>query len=224
MERGTANEVRRIQTDADLAEALSVLDEVYRREQGWVADAGKLLSVEALSPGRGAWYVAVRDGRGVGVVRLLFDLPLDRWREYPLAGLVEWSQLEALVAAGRIAELGRFAVRPAFRRHSGVAVSLLREALTEVVRRGGTHLLTDVFEGGAHNPLRFLLKVAGFAPVARHQSGELSCSHPRVALIMDLVAAYGRVRKDNPALFRMFTRMWTAELHASMLESARETE
>jgi len=206
-------DVTRVWSESERAEALTVLDEVYCREQGWAEDAEALLPLPALKSEAECWYLARVRNQPAGVLRIRFDLPVELWRGYSFEKEPGWTDLGSLVTSNRVAELGRFAVRRSLRRHPAVAMLLLREAVTEVVRRGGSHLLTDVFEGDRHNPLRFLRRTAGFLPIATHRTGELNSPHRRVAMVMDLREAYLRAQVENPALFRRFTRQWSPDLH-----------
>ena len=45
-----------------------------------------------------------------------------------------------------------------------VAAALMRAATEEMVTRGYTHVITDVFEDDTHSPLGFHTRVMGFIP------------------------------------------------------------
>lgn len=59
----------------------------------------------------------------------------------------------------------------------------------------------------------FHTRVWGFSPVATHDHGELSCPSKRITLILDLKAAYQRLRARRSWIFRTLTADWDAGLH-----------
>jgi hypothetical protein len=71
-----------------------------------------------------------------------------------------------MIQSNDIAEVGRFAVRPEFRRQFMVAAALMPAATDAVLAREYTHLVTDVFEDDRHTPFGFHTRVIGFCPVA----------------------------------------------------------
>jgi hypothetical protein len=74
----------------------------------------------------------------------------------------------------------------------------MRGAILEVVSRGYTHFVTDVFEEDPHSPLRFHIRVLGFERIGTHRHGELACASSRILLILDIARAYRRLReRDN---------------------------
>ena len=121
--------------------------------------------------------------------------------------------MAAFLAANRIAEIGRFAVLPEYRGSMMVAAALMRVATEEAVRRGFTHFITDVFEDDPHSPYGFHTRVIGFHPVATHDIGELNSTSRRITLILDLKAAYNRLRRRGNWIYRYLTRRWDASLH-----------
>ena len=54
----------------------------------------------------------------------------------------------------------------------------------------------------------------GFDPVATHERGELTCASRRITLILDLKAAYQRLRRRKGWIFRALTADWDEGLHA----------
>ncbi|HEU0062064.1 MAG TPA: hypothetical protein VFR19_19445 [Hyphomicrobiaceae bacterium] len=92
---------------------------------------------------------------------------------YDLKILDRRLEIKSFLAQNRIAEVGRFAVLAAHRGNLLLALALMRAAMEDILTRGYTHILTDVFEDDAHSPLGFHTRVIGFVPVAIHQHGEL---------------------------------------------------
>ncbi len=211
--------VIRLQNDADRAEAMKVLKETYRVEKNWVADEEKMFSVEDLADQNVSWFLAYYNDRPVGVVRILYDPPLDLYATYGLKPIDEEKGLdvESFVKENRIAEIGRFAVVPEFRKNILVAVNLMAAASHETVARGYSHYITDVFEGEKHSPLDFHTRVMGFQPVATHDTGELNCPNRRITLVLDIKAAYRRIRETKKWIYRFLTRNWEKELHDQMV-------
>ncbi len=210
--------VIRLQGEADRAEAMKVLKETYRVEKNWVADEEKMFSVEDLEDENVSWFLAFHNDRPVGVVRILYDPPLDLYATYGLKpiGGAEGIDVEAFVKNNRIAEIGRFAVAPDYRKNILVAVNLMAAACHETVARGYSHYITDVFEGEKHSPLEFHTRVMGFQPVATHDTGELNCPNRRITLVLDLKAAYRKLRDTKKWIYRSLTSGWEKELHDRM--------
>jgi hypothetical protein len=97
-------------------------------------------------------------------------------------------------ARNQIAEVGRFAVLAEHRGNVLLAAALMRAATEEMVDKGYTHVITDVFEDDTHSPLGFYTRVMGFLPVATHDHGELNCKSRRITLVLDLKSSYRRLK------------------------------
>jgi hypothetical protein len=121
--------------------------------------------------------------------------------------------VEKFLSQSRIAEIGRFAIITSHRRSLMLAVMLMRAATRETVERGFTHYITDVFESDPHSPYGFHTRVMGFNPVATHDHGELTCNSRRITLILDLKAAYQRLRCGRNWIFRTLTSGWDEGMH-----------
>ena len=208
-------EVLRVRDEAGRNLALEVLRSTYRDEKGWVDDENGQLPADELDRTDRSWFVAMRDGRPIGVLRVLYDPPLGLYREYQMKLLVP-VDIEAFVRDNRIAEVGRFAVVPDCRRDITVVAALMRAAVHETVARGYTHYITDVFEDDPHSPYDFHTRVLGFAPVATHDVGELNCTSRRITLVLDLRAGYRRLKQNGGWIFRFITREWDEALHRRM--------
>jgi len=205
--------VARIADADDRARALEVLRATYREEKGWVGDEAEQLPDSDLARGDVSWFVASVDHEPVGVLRVLYDPPLGLYADYGLQFIGQEIDVEAFVRQNKIAEIGRFAVVPDFRRHIIVVAALMRAAVTETVAQGYTHYITDVFEDDPHSPYNFHTRVLGFVPVATHEVGELNCRSRRITLVLDLRACYERMRASGGWIFRYFTASWEPALH-----------
>lgn len=205
--------VTRVNDDADRMHAISVLKATYHDEKNWVANEQRMFSPEDLTDPRVSWFVVFVDDRPVGVLRVLYELPLDLYKEYGFKQLSTQVDIEAFIKANPIAEIGRFAVLPEYRKFIVVVGALMREASKETVARGFTHYITDVFEGEKHSPYLFHTRVMGFIPVATHDVGELNCPLRRITMVLDIKAAYNRLRKSNGFVFRFLTENWDPGLH-----------
>lgn len=205
-------QVIRVATDAQRTLAIEVMRATYKQEKNWITRDEKLFPDDELGNPGVSWFVVLEGGKPVGTLRVLYDLPLDLYKEYgfkTLGGI----DLDEFIKKNRIAEIGRFAVLPEYRRHMVVVGALMREASRETIERGYTHYVTDIFEGEAHSPYNFHTRVLGFEPVATHDTGELNCPNRRITLILDLAAGYTRLRTQGGWLFRFFTDGWPAHIH-----------
>lgn len=204
--------VIRVSGEADRALAIAVMRATYQQEKNWITRDEKLFPDDELGNRNVSWFVVLEGDRPVGTLRVLYDLPLDQYKEYgfkTLGGI----NIDDFIRNNRIAEIGRFAVLPEYRRHMIVVGALMREASRETVENGYTHYVTDIFEGEAHNPYNFHTRVLGFQPVATHDTGELNCPNRRITMILDLKSAYHRLRDKGGWLFRFFTEGWPAHIH-----------
>ncbi len=208
--------VIRLATEEDRNEAMKVLKETYRVEKNWVADEEKMFSAEDLQDESVSWFLAMAKDEPVGVLRILYNPPLELYNEYGFEQVGEGIDVEKFVEEHQIAEIGRFAVRPEYRQFVTVAAALMRTAVKETVDRGFSHYITDVFEGEKHSPYEFHTRVMGFQLVATHDVGELNCPNRRLTLVLDIRQAYNHLRKNKKYVFRLFTQGWSKEMHAKL--------
>jgi len=208
--------VTRITDETGRQKALGVMRSTYRDEKNWIASDDKLVSLEELQDPSVSWFVAEESGRPVGVLRVLYEPPLDLYAEYGFKLVARDIDLDAFVRNNRIAEIGRFAVVPSERGNVLVSAALMREAVHETVRRGFTHYITDVFEGEEHSPFNFHTRVLGFQVVATHDVGELNCPNRRITMVLDLKQCYLRLKASRGWLFRFVTEHWSPELHRNL--------
>ncbi len=209
--------VFRVEDEEGREKARQVLRATYRDEKGWVQEEDRQIPPEDLQRDDVSWFVVCDGDRPVGVLRVLYDPPLELYREYGFELTDTGIDVEKFIRENRIAEIGRFAVLPEYRKHVVVVAALMRAASTETVARGYTHYITDVFEDDPHSPYKFHTRVMGFVPVATHEVGELNCRSRRITLILDLREAYRRLRRQGSWLFRFLTGDWPEALHRRLL-------
>jgi hypothetical protein len=203
----------RITDESGRADALEVLCTTYRNEKGWVSDPGLQFPAEDLARHDIAWHIVHLNGAPVGVLRTLFDPPLLQYARYELQLIDPRVDVEAFLRKHRIAEVGRFAVVPEQRGNMMLVAALMRAATEEMVTRGYTHVITDVFEDDPHSPLGFHTRVMGFRPVATHDHGELNCKSRRITLLLDMESSYRRLKARGNWIYRYLTARWPDSLH-----------
>jgi hypothetical protein len=205
---------RRVETHGERHMALQVLKQTYLDEKGWVADVENVFPETELDRDDITWFVATQRGKPVGVLRILYDPPIETYAKYGLTFLDDGIALDTLIGSRDVVEIGRFAVLPERRRDIGVSMSLMRVATREIVLRGKSQILTDVFENEKNSPYGFHTRVIGFKPIATHEIGELRFSGRRITLLLDLKAAYKNLKSRGNMFFRLLTKGWTAGMHA----------
>jgi ribosomal protein S18 acetylase RimI-like enzyme len=205
--------VKRAVTESDRNKALIVLQATYREEKAWVTDETKVFQVDDLTRSSVSWFVAYLDDNPVGVLRVLYDPPLELYKEYGFKQIGEGIDVAAFIDKYRAAEIGRFAVLPEYRRNPIVVVMLMAAASMESIQRGCTHYITDVFEGEKHSPYDFHTRVMGFKAVATHDVGELLCANRRITMVLDMREGYRRLRTRQNWIYRLLTEQWPSEVH-----------
>src|SRR4029077_14320884 len=133
---------------------------------------------------------------------LLVPAPLLQHANYDLTILDARLDIQGFLARNRIAEVGRFAVLAAHRGNLLPAVALMRAAMEEILNRGYTHIITDVFEDDAHSSLGFHTRVSGFVLIATHKHAELNCQSRRITLLLDLKSSYHRRKRRGNGFYR----------------------
>lgn len=204
--------VCRVAGPAERESALEVLRQVYAAEKRWVQDPAQVFPPGDLDSPSLCWFLAEKDGRPVGVTRVLYELPRGLYRHYQLKMVDQEIDIEAFLARHRLAEVGRFAVVPEERQNIRIAAILMRAATTETVERGYTHFITDVFEADPNSPYQFHQRILGFEVVATHDHGELAVESRRITMLLDLKAAFGRLRGGRSWIFRFITAGWNDRL------------
>ena len=189
----------RVSDAASRLEALSIVQQVYQQEKGWVANADGEFPEAALSSPTSSWFLARLGDEAAGVVRLSYDpsFELPQAAGLEIDAGVDFAQL---TASGRFVEVGRLMIAPRFRARTAVVLALMRAALGEVVKRGYTHLLTVVFEDDPHSPYGFHTRILGFERIGSHRHGELACASRRIILTLDIARAFERLRGPRAKL------------------------
>ena len=85
------------------------------------------------------------------------------------------------------------------------------------IRNGYGYYITDVFEGERHSPYNFHTRVLGFQPVATHDTGEMACNLRRITLLLNIRAAYRRLRLSRTRLYEILVGDWPEDLHRRLI-------
>jgi GNAT superfamily N-acetyltransferase len=208
---------RRVTSEADRCRVIEVLAATYHLEKHWVSDPAQQIPPDNLTRDDVVWFIVTPGDCPAGALRVLFDPSYAQYAAYGPTFIDPMLGIEGLLQHGRIAEVGRFAVKPQYRGQFRIAAALMRAATEETVARGYTHLVTDVFEDDPHTPYHFHTRVLGFRPVATHDVGELRCRSRRITLVLDLKSAYERLNERKNWLFRYLTDRWDASLHRQFM-------
>lgn len=193
--------VTKVLTEEHRAQALKVIEAVYLHEKQWIESSEAEISPDIASSKKVSWFMVAIGGEPAGVIRLVYDPPLEMPAEYGVR-LEPNIDLEGLKRNGRFVDIGRFMIVPAHRRNIRVVLKLMRGAIVEVVGRGYTHFLTDVFEDDPHSPLKFHTQVLGFERIGTHRQGELACASVRIILILDIARAYQRLKRRQNKVWK----------------------
>ncbi len=196
--------VEKVLSGSARKDAIEVIELVFKKEKKWIDAAQAQMPRVLEEEGRFSWFLAKVDGRAAGVLRLMYDPPLELPREYDVR-LDPGINIERMKQEGRYVEIGRFMIRNEFRKNPRIALRLMRTATREVLERDYTHFITDVFEGEPNSPLNFHTRVLGFEVIGRHLFGDLNCSLTRIILTLDILKVYRRIRNDRSRVYRELT-------------------
>src|SRR4029434_1357066 len=108
--------VIRVDSEEQRTHAIEVMRATYKQEKNWITKDEKLFPDGELGNPGVSWFVVLDGRQPIGTLRVLYDLPLDLYQQYgfkTLAGI----NVEEFLRKNRIAEIGRFAVLPEYRRH-----------------------------------------------------------------------------------------------------------
>lgn len=184
--------------------AVEVIEQVFKKEKKWIDAAQEQLPENLEEKGRYSWFLAGVDGRPAGVLRLMYDPPLELPSEYDVR-LLPGIDIERMKQDGRYVEIGRFMIKSDFRKNPRIALRLMRTATREVLERDYTHFITDVFEGEPNSPLNFHTRVLGFEVIGKHLFGDLNCSSTRIILTLDILKVYRRIRNNRSRVYSELT-------------------
>ena len=196
--------VERVLTEEGRSAAVEVIERVFQREKKWINAAQEQLPQALEESGRYSWFLAKVNGRPAGVLRLMYDPPLELPEEYHVR-LLPGVNIERMKQEGRYVEIGRFMIKGEFRKNPRIALRLMRTATREVLERDYTHFITDVFEGEPNSPLNFHTRVLGFEVIGKHLFGDLNCSSTRIILTLDILKVYRRIRNSRSRVYSELT-------------------
>lgn len=196
--------VERVLSGETRRNAVEVIEQVFRKEKKWISAAQEQLPQTFEENDSFSWFLAKVDGRPAGVLRLMYDPPLELPREYDVR-LLPGVNIERMKQEGRYVEIGRFMIKSEFRKNPRIALRLMRTATREVLERDYTHFITDVFEGEPNSPLNFHTRVLGFEVIGKHLFGDLNCSSTRIILTLDIVKVYRRIRNNRSRVYSELT-------------------
>jgi hypothetical protein len=185
-------------------QAIQVITKVYLREKNWISLPESEISTEISTSTKYSWFIATVNGKPAGVIRLAYDPSL----EFPAELGVTLNQdidLVQLAKDCKMVEIGRFMIIPEYRKNIRVALRLMRASIKEVVERGYSHFLTDVFENDPHSPLHFHTKILGFERIGSHLRGELNCSSTRIILTLDILKSYQKLKERKNKIYQEVT-------------------
>jgi ribosomal protein S18 acetylase RimI-like enzyme len=207
----------RVEDEAGRRDVIDILRATYHAEKRWVSDPAGQFPASDLTRQDISWFVVRIEGKPVGVLRVFYNPPLAEYAKYGFKLLDTAPDINEFLRDNRVAEIGRFAVLPEFRGKIVLATALMGRATEETLERGFTHFVTDVFEDDPHSPFGFHTRVMGFRAVATHDVGELHSRSRRITMILDLKAAYMRLRARRNWVFRYLTGSWAEALHQRLV-------
>lgn len=204
--------VHKVETQDDRIAVLDVLRATYQNEKQWIDHPESQFPLQELQTKYVSWFLASEDSKPIGVLRVIYDPPIEAYQKYALHVKAP-IDVGAFLHHHRVAEIGRFAVLPEKRSQIRFALSLIQAATQETIERGFTHFITDVFEDEPNSPYLFHTRVLGFEPVATHETGELRTSHRRITLLLNIRQAYQKLKAANNRVYRMLCFGWTDQTH-----------
>jgi hypothetical protein len=207
----------KITTPNSRVQALKVIEAVYHQEKNWIANPEDEIPVNIAQSRQISWFLALIDQKPTGVIRLGYDPTLNYTPEMGVI-LKQGIDLAQLATEYRLVDIGRFMIIPAYRKNVRIALKLMRAAIQEVVGRGYTHFITDVFETDPTSPLRFHTKILGFEIIGSHLRGELNCSSTRIILTLDILQAYQRLKERKNRVYYEVTEGLRDRLDAKLAE------
>ncbi len=185
---------------ATRSQALQVIERVYFQEKQWIRLPENEIPTDIGQSTQYSWFLALVNQTPAGVIRLAYDPSLEFPPELEVT-LDPHVDLGQMARDCKVADIGRFMIAPEFRKNIRVVLKLMRAAIKEVVERGYTHFITDVFETDPNSPLHFHTKILGFERIGSHLRGELNCSSTRIILTLDILKAYQRLRERKDKIY-----------------------
>jgi hypothetical protein len=191
----------KILTADDRRAAMEVVREVYLEEKRWISETEREIPPNTPEIDDKSWFLTRVDGEPAGVIRLVYDPPLELPAEMEVE-LDPGVDLREMATGKRFVEIGRFMIRRKYRGKIRVVTNLIQGACREVLERGYSHFLTDVYDGDPHSPLGFHTRVLGFERIGTHRHGELDVDYVRIILVLDIVRSWRRMIERKDRLFR----------------------
>lgn len=189
-------------TDSDLVKkALEVVREVYVRDKKWIESTDDIISMNTFNNPDISWLLAFVHGEPAGVLRLNYNVSLD-FPEYYDLRIVKGVNLKKMAKKGKYVDINRFMIRSVFRKNINVSLSLMKAALEEVVTRGYTHFITDVFEGEINSPLEFHKRNLGFEVIGTHLYSDYNTSLKSVILVLDIFKSFKLLKERNNRIYK----------------------
>lgn len=198
--------------------ALQVIEGVYLKEKNWIRDPENEIPLNIAESTKYSWFLTMVNRKPAGVIRLAYDPSLYFPPELEVT-LNSDIDLEKMACEWRIVEIGRFMIFPEYRKNIRVVLKLMQAATKEVVERGYTHFLTDVFETDPNSPLHFHTKILGFERIGSHLHGELNCSSTRIILTLDILKAYRKLRERRDKIYMEVTEGIQDSLDERLIKS-----
>ncbi len=184
--------------------ALQVIEGVYLKEKNWIRDPENEIPLNIAESTKYSWFLVMVNQKPAGVIRLAYDPSLYFPPELEVT-LNSDIDLGKMACEWKMVEIGRFMILPEYRKNIRVVLKLMRAAIKEVVEKGYTHFLTDVFETDPNSPLHFHTKILGFERIGSHLHGELNCSSTRIILTLDILKAYRKLRERRDKIYMEVT-------------------
>jgi hypothetical protein len=185
-------------------QAIQVITTVYLREKNWIRLPEDEISAEINSSAQFSWFLATVNDDPAGVIRLSYDPSLEFPPELGVT-INQGIDLNQMARDCKMVDIGRFMIVPQYRKNIRVALRLMRASIKEVVERGYTHFITDVFESDPHSPLHFHTKILGFERIGSHLHGELNCSSTRIILTLDILKSYQKLKIGKNKIYQEVT-------------------
>lgn len=200
-------------------QALQIIEAVFLKEKKWIFNAEEQIPADIGTSSRFSWFLAYVNDEPAGVMRLVYDPPLQLPENFQVT-LREDINLDEIAKQGKFVEVGRFMILPKYRRRILVALRLMRIAVQEVVERDYTHFITDVFENEIHSPFNFHTRILGFEVIGKHLYGELNCSCTRIILTLDILKAYKRIKERRGHVYQAVLEGLTDVLDKKLAQQA----
>ena len=89
--------VIKVQTKKDRDRAISVLKRTYDQEKHWIYDADDFFPEEDLERDDISWFVSQVKDEPVGVLRVMYNPPLELYKEYGFKQLDSFLELNFII-------------------------------------------------------------------------------------------------------------------------------